>query len=173
MKSFTLRSDTFTLNLNFILTTFQVGSGVYLASENGKSAGYVTAQGHTGVMFLCEAALGEPRLITRDGMVGWNEKDPVSAHNCHSCHAIGRTEPDPSKDTTFKYDGVDVTVPQGNVRAWLRARASPQYSSLSFLGLLVLGVEFPSQHTQHTLTPDTHNAVNPFSFFLFLPMIHL
>jgi len=31
---------------------------------------YVTAQGHTGVMFLCEAALGTQRFITRDGEVG-------------------------------------------------------------------------------------------------------
>ena len=45
----------------------RVGSGVYLASENGKSAGYCTAQGHKGVMFLVEAALGEQRFITSDG----------------------------------------------------------------------------------------------------------
>ena len=57
----------------------RVGSGVYLASENGKSAGYCTAQGHDGVMFLVEAALGNQKIVTRDGQVGYNDKDPVSA----------------------------------------------------------------------------------------------
>jgi hypothetical protein len=40
-------------------------------------------------MFLVEAALGKQRLITSDGQVGWNEKDPVSAHGCDSCLAVG------------------------------------------------------------------------------------
>lgn len=93
----------------------RVGSGIYLASENGKSADYVTASGHTGVMFLCEAALGTQRIITQDGQVQWNEKDPVSGHKADSCLAVGRTEPDPKADTTIKLDGVEVVVPQGKV----------------------------------------------------------
>jgi len=93
----------------------RVGSGIYLASENGKSAGYTTAQGHTGVMFLCEAVLGEQRLVTKNGEVQWNEKDPVTAHKKHSCLAVGKTEPDPSKDATMDLDGVPVVVPQGKV----------------------------------------------------------
>jgi poly [ADP-ribose] polymerase len=93
----------------------RVGSGIYLASENGKSAGYVTAQGHTGVMFLCEGILGEQRLVTKDGEVGWNEKDPVTSHKKHSCLAVGRTEPDPAHDKTAKFDGKSVVFPQGKV----------------------------------------------------------
>lgn len=94
----------------------RVGSGIYLASENGKSAGYVTAQGTKGIMFLCEAALGKQRYITRDGQVGHSEKDPVSAHGADSVLAIGSTEPDPAADITVKFDGKDVTVPQGTVK---------------------------------------------------------
>jgi poly [ADP-ribose] polymerase len=93
----------------------RVGSGVYLASENGKSAGYCTAHGHTGVMFLVEAALGKQRFITKNGEVGWNEKDPVSKHNANSCLAIGTTEPDPADDIVHEFDGISVTVPQGKV----------------------------------------------------------
>jgi poly [ADP-ribose] polymerase len=93
----------------------RVGSGIYLASENGKSASYVTAQGHTGVMFLCEAALGKQRIVDADGQVGWHETDPVSAHSANSCLAIGQTEPDPSADTTVTFDGKEVVVPQGKV----------------------------------------------------------
>jgi hypothetical protein len=47
----------------------RVGSGIYLASENGKSAGYVGTHGHVGIMFLCEAALGKQRLVNVDGQV--------------------------------------------------------------------------------------------------------
>ena len=36
------------------------------------------------------------------GQVGWNEKDPVSKTKHDSCLAVGRTEPDPSKDLTFE-----------------------------------------------------------------------
>lgn len=93
----------------------RVGSGVYLASENGKSAGYCTAHGHTGVMFLCEAALGKQRFITKNGEVGWNEKDPVSKHKANSCLAVGNTEPDPSKDIMVEFEGKQVCFPQGKV----------------------------------------------------------
>jgi poly [ADP-ribose] polymerase len=94
----------------------RVGSGIYLASENGKSAGYTTAQGHTGVMFLCEAALGNQRFVTKDGEVRWNDKDPVSAFKANSVLAVGNTEPDAAADMTVKFDGKDVVVPQGAVK---------------------------------------------------------
>jgi len=93
----------------------RVGSGIYLASENGKSAGYVGTHGHDGVMFLCEAALGKQRIVTRDGQVQWNEKDPVSAHGADSVYAVGQKEPDSTHDITVKFDGADVVVPQGQV----------------------------------------------------------
>ncbi len=45
----------------------RVGRGIYLASENSKSAGYVRTNGAgVGVMFLCEAALGKEHHITQD-----------------------------------------------------------------------------------------------------------
>ena len=50
----------------------RVGRGIYLASENNKSAAYVQASPdafdggvNTGIMFLCEAALGEMKTITK------------------------------------------------------------------------------------------------------------
>lgn len=104
----------------------RVGSGVYLASENGKSAGYCTANKHQGVMFLCEAALGKQREIKRDGEVNWHDKDPVSAHGANSVLAVGRTEPNPADDITAKFDKHDVTVPQG------RVEGNPAGSSSSF-----------------------------------------
>lgn len=95
----------------------RVGSGVYLASENGKSAGYCTAQGHDGVMFLCEAALGDQKHITQDGVIGWNDKDPLKGTKYNSCLAVGQTEPNPKDDKTVNFDGRPVTVPQGKVVA--------------------------------------------------------
>ena len=45
----------------------RVGRGIYLASENSKSAGYVRTNGAgVGVMVLCEAALGKEHHITQD-----------------------------------------------------------------------------------------------------------
>ena len=73
----------------------RVGSGIYLASENGKSAGYTACHGNVGVMFLCEAVLGDQKEINADGVVGWKEKDPVSAEGKDSVLAVGMTEPDP------------------------------------------------------------------------------
>eukprot|EP01052_Picozoa_sp_SAG31_P042902 SAG31_NODE_6968_length_1831_cov_34.728497_2_plen_143_part_00 len=94
----------------------RVGSGIYLASENGKSAGYVSAQGHTGVMFLCEAILGKQRLVKADGQVGWNERDPVSKGGYDSVLALGRTEPDPKADKGITFEGKQkVIIPQGKV----------------------------------------------------------
>lgn len=91
----------------------RVGSGIYLASENGKSAGYTSCHGHTGIMFLCEAVLGEQKEINADGVIGWKEKDPVSAVGKDSVLAVGMTEPDPKLDITVKIDGQSVVVPQG------------------------------------------------------------
>jgi poly [ADP-ribose] polymerase len=114
----------------------RVGSGIYLASENGKSAGYVTAQGHNGVMFLCEAVLGKQHFITRDGQVGHSDKDPVSARGCHSVLAVGSTEPDPAADATVVFDGHSVVVPQGKVgpNALLKEHGgSSSYSQSEYL----------------------------------------
>lgn len=46
-------------------------AGIYLASENGKSAIYTSRSGKNGVMFLCEAALGNAWEINADGVIHW------------------------------------------------------------------------------------------------------
>jgi poly [ADP-ribose] polymerase len=70
----------------------RVGRGIYFASENGKSAGYVGTTSHKskriGIMFLNEVALGKEHYITHD--------DPslVQPPNGYDCViAKGNTEP--------------------------------------------------------------------------------
>jgi len=86
----------------------RVGKGIYLASENSKSAGYVRTQNNIGIMLLAEAALGNEHHITMDD---WQITAPPSGKDC--IIAQGRTEPDPKMDTTLTLDGKSVTVPQG------------------------------------------------------------
>lgn len=90
----------------------RVGKGIYFASENGKSAGYVGpayVDGKSiGIMFLNEVALGKEHHITSD--------DPsfTRAPKGTDCViAKGMTEPDPKKDTSLEIDGKKVIVPQG------------------------------------------------------------
>ncbi|GAB5363861.1 hypothetical protein AAMO2058_000919700 [Amorphochlora amoebiformis] len=87
----------------------RVGKGIYLASENGKSANYVRPAGdRTGIMFLCEAALGKEKHIVVD------DSSLKKAPNGYDCVvAQGHYEPDPKNDVTFKLDGKDVVVPTG------------------------------------------------------------
>lgn len=87
----------------------RVGRGIYLASENSKSAGYVSPHSSgIGIMFLAEAALGEEHTITVDD---WQLKKAPAGYD--SIVARGRTEPDPSKDVEIDLDGHNVVVPQG------------------------------------------------------------
>lgn len=87
----------------------RVGKGIYTASENGKSINYMGwASGGQGVMFLAEVALGKEHTITKDDS---SLKAPPKGFD--SIVARGQKEPDPKHDITFKYDGKDVTVPQG------------------------------------------------------------
>jgi len=95
----------------------RVGRGLYMASENGKSSGYVGTTGDSsrwghsagiGYMFLCEVALGKENEIKQ------NNSSLKSAPTGYECVvARGRTEPDPSKDTKMTFDGNEVVVPQG------------------------------------------------------------
>ncbi|XP_066207360.1 protein mono-ADP-ribosyltransferase PARP3 isoform X1 [Saccopteryx leptura] len=71
----------------------RVGKGIYFASENSKSASYVTGMScgaqHIGYMFLGEVALGREHHITRD--------DPSLQHSppgFDSVIARGHTEPE-------------------------------------------------------------------------------
>lgn len=93
----------------------RVGRGIYLASENNKSASYVQATKdpynnhvNTGLMFLCEAALGEENCITVD-----NSSLTKAPTGFDSVLAMGQSEPDPKKDTTMEFDGHEVVIPQG------------------------------------------------------------
>jgi len=87
----------------------RVGKGIYFASENSKSAGYVGCAGNTGIMFLSEVALGKEHHITSDDS---SLEAPPPGYD--SIIAKGHTEPDPKKDTIIKIEGKDVVVPQGN-----------------------------------------------------------
>lgn len=103
----------------------RVGKGIYFASENAKSAGYVRTVREDGVnmgiMFLAEVALGKEHHITMDD---WRLTHPPKGYD--SIVAKGSGEPDPSKDTTLVIDGHAVTVPQG------KRIAQPQFSGSNF-----------------------------------------
>jgi poly [ADP-ribose] polymerase len=86
----------------------RVGKGIYLASENGKSVGYVGWSGNTGVMFLAEAALGKEHTITRDDS---SLKAAPKGYDC--IVARGHTEPDPAHDLEWEFEGKKVIIPQG------------------------------------------------------------
>ncbi|MDG1482028.1 MAG: WGR domain-containing protein [Myxococcota bacterium] len=86
----------------------RVGKGIYLASEQSKSAGYTSRSNGNGVMFLCEAALGREHHISRD-----NARLKRAPRGYDSIVARGRVEPDPSKDIRYTIDGRDVVVPNG------------------------------------------------------------
>ncbi|XP_041837139.1 protein mono-ADP-ribosyltransferase PARP3 [Melanotaenia boesemani] len=99
----------------------RVGCGIYLASENCKSACYVRPSKNIGVMFLSEVALGKEHTITND-----NPSLKKAPAGFDSVVARGQVEPDPSKDTVITLDGKKVAVPQG------KAIAQPQFSGSSF-----------------------------------------
>lgn len=87
----------------------RVGRGIYFASENSKSAGYVGCTSKAlGIMFLNEVALGEEYHITRDDP---SLKKAPAGYD--SVVARGMTEPDPKKDTELTLDGRKIIVPQG------------------------------------------------------------
>ncbi|XP_021512719.1 protein mono-ADP-ribosyltransferase PARP3 [Meriones unguiculatus] len=103
----------------------RVGKGIYFASENSKSASYVTpmsCEGHqVGYMFLSEVALGKEHRITTDDP---SLKSPPPGFD--SVIAQGQTEPDPSQDVELELDGQKVVVPQG------RPVPCPSFTSSNF-----------------------------------------
>ncbi|XP_040214639.1 protein mono-ADP-ribosyltransferase PARP3 [Rana temporaria] len=87
----------------------RVGRGIYFASENSKSAGYVGCTSKAlGIMFLNEVALGEEYHITTDDC---SLKKAPAGYD--SVVARGMTEPDPKKDAELTLDGRKIIVPQG------------------------------------------------------------
>ncbi|KAM3622029.1 uncharacterized protein V6R79_019373 [Siganus canaliculatus] len=99
----------------------RVGRGIYFASENSKSAGYVCTSKNTGIMFLCEVALGKENTITKD-----NSSLKKAPAGFDSVVARGSVEPDPSKDVFITLNGKKVAVPQG------KPIDQPQYSDSNF-----------------------------------------
>uniref|UniRef100_A0A8C8RTG4 Poly [ADP-ribose] polymerase n=1 Tax=Pelusios castaneus TaxID=367368 RepID=A0A8C8RTG4_9SAUR len=87
----------------------RVGKGLYFASENGKSVGYVSCTSQRiGIMFLNEVALGREYRITRD-----DSSLCKAPQGYNSVIACGRTEPDPAHDRELIIEGRKVLVPQG------------------------------------------------------------
>uniref|UniRef100_A0A3Q0SZ07 Poly [ADP-ribose] polymerase n=1 Tax=Amphilophus citrinellus TaxID=61819 RepID=A0A3Q0SZ07_AMPCI len=99
----------------------RVGCGIYFASENCKSAGYVRPCKNTGVMFLSEVALGKEHTITRDDS---SLRKPPAGYD--SVVARGHVEPDPSEDIFITLEDNKVAVPQG------KPIKQPQFSDSSF-----------------------------------------
>lgn len=99
----------------------RVGRGIYFASENEKSAGYVGRSGNIGIMFLNEVCLGKEHSITRDDST--LRKAPAGFD---SVVARGHHEPDPAEDTTLEFDGKKCIVPQG------KPITLPEYQHSSF-----------------------------------------
>lgn len=100
----------------------RVGKGIYCASENSKSAGYVGTTGdNIGIMFLNEVVLGKEHHITRD-----DSSLTKAPAGFHSIIAQGQTDPDPKGNQTLKFDGHDVVVPAG------KPISRPQYSDSNF-----------------------------------------
>lgn len=99
----------------------RVGRGIYFASENSKSAGYVRCSHRTGVMFLSEVALGKEYTITQDQS---SLRKAPTGYDC--VVARGRVEPDPTKDTVLTLENKQVTVPQG------KAINQSQFNNSSF-----------------------------------------
>lgn len=99
----------------------RMGKGIYFASENGKSASYVTGINGIGYMFLSEVALGREHHVMAD-KPNLQQAPP----GFDSVIARGHTEPDPAQDTKLELDGQQVAVPQG------RPVPCPQFSSSHF-----------------------------------------
>lgn len=86
----------------------RVGRGIYLATENSKSAGYMqTAGDGRGVMFLAEGAFGREHHITQD-----DHTLRAPPFGYHSVVALGERNPPAAKDATLMLDGKAVAVPQ-------------------------------------------------------------
>ncbi|CAL1529107.1 unnamed protein product [Lymnaea stagnalis] len=99
----------------------RVGRGIYFASENNKSAGYVSPAQGKGIMFLNEVALGKQHKIIMD-----DSSLTKAPKGFDSVLACGQQEPDIKEDCTIKLDGHDVIVPQG------KPKQIPEYSGSSF-----------------------------------------
>merc|ERR1712228_686323 len=90
------------------VTGYMFGKGVYFADMASKSANYcnTTRSNNTGLMLLCEVALGNMHELTAANHI---TKLPPGKH---SCKGVGRTSPDPSLEKKLP-DGVVVPLGSG------------------------------------------------------------
>lgn len=81
------------------------GKGIYFADMVSKSANYCFASkaNNTGLMLLCEVALGNMYELKDAAMLQNLPKDK------HSTKGLGMTYPDPSK-SYFRKDGVEIPL---------------------------------------------------------------
>lgn len=107
----------------------RVGKGIYFASENGKSAGYVgttcVKDKNIGIMFLNEVVLGKEHHITKDDP---SLTKPPSGFDC--VIAKGLTEPDPKFDEKIVIEGKTIIVPQGKP---INTKISSYFSQSEYL----------------------------------------
>eukprot|EP00271_Cylindrocystis_brebissonii_P016170 TRINITY_DN3942_c0_g1_i1.p1 TRINITY_DN3942_c0_g1~~TRINITY_DN3942_c0_g1_i1.p1 ORF type:complete len:968 (-),score=323.57 TRINITY_DN3942_c0_g1_i1:521-3424(-) len=91
-------------------TGYMFGKGVYFADMVSKSANYCYASvPGTGLLLLCEVALGEPRELTNADYDAANL--PAGKH---STKGVGCTAPDPASNITLE-DGVLVPLGPGKI----------------------------------------------------------
>ncbi|CAG0902135.1 unnamed protein product [Darwinula stevensoni] len=92
-----------------------VGKGIYFASLNQKSYGYVGSTGgwgankeNIGIMFLAEVILGNEHSVFQ-----CEPNITKAPAGCDSVVAQGQIEPNPKEDKVIVLDGKQVMVPQG------------------------------------------------------------
>ncbi|XP_058823403.1 poly [ADP-ribose] polymerase [Topomyia yanbarensis] len=92
------------------VTGYMFGKGIYFADMVSKSANYccTSSLNSTGLMLLCEVALGDTVEYTNAHYV---TKLPTGKH---STKGVGRTQPDPN-DTYVRPDGVEIPYGKGVV----------------------------------------------------------
>jgi poly [ADP-ribose] polymerase len=87
----------------------RVGSGIYLAALQEKSAQYTSSYGSKfACMFLCEAPLGKQHVVDKDGPHASGLK--TSPDGFDSVHAVGAMQP--KTWAPMKIDEKDVSIPQ-------------------------------------------------------------
>lgn len=87
------------------VTGYMFGKGIYFADMVSKSANYccTSSQNSTGLMLLCEVALGDMKEYNQAHYVTQLPKDK------HSVKGVGKTCPNPSESHT-RADGVEIPL---------------------------------------------------------------
>eukprot|EP00538_Stauroneis_constricta_P004159 CAMPEP_0119551110 /NCGR_PEP_ID=MMETSP1352-20130426/4463_1 /TAXON_ID=265584 /ORGANISM="Stauroneis constricta, Strain CCMP1120" /LENGTH=864 /DNA_ID=CAMNT_0007597119 /DNA_START=14 /DNA_END=2608 /DNA_ORIENTATION=+ len=102
----------------------RVGSGIYLASMQEKSAQYTSGYGSKfACMFLCEAPLGKQHPVESDGPHAYSLKTAPTGFD--SVHAKGRIQP--KKWANMTIDGKSVKIAQGDCKDEAKHKNSSFY----------------------------------------------